>query len=134
MQIVTPLPVSLESLIDSTFADWNTKQELIILAKKEADTQAHSILKTQFQNNLNDVLTAEIQGFLNIEFSQSLTKGIFATFNYLSEKWYIYREFSSEGVYWNLANSSIDLICFPDSFQKQLLIELGKFKASIPTS
>jgi hypothetical protein len=131
MQIVIPVKPNLEALIDSAYSDWKSKHLSVVAARKEADTQAMAILQADFQKSLNEVLELDIQALLNIQFNQTLDKGVFAIFSFLNKQWSIYRFVHDDGIHWNLINDEIDLVCFPDCFQKQLLIELGKIKSCI---
>lgn len=129
MEKIIPAVLNLDKLVDSTFTDWNMKQQLMIMSKTEAETEAFSVLKQQFQNNLNEVLTVDIQQALKVEISDSSVMGIHGTFKYLDMDWNIYRIIQNEAFSWQISNKGITLLCFPDNFQKQLLIELGKAKA-----
>ncbi|AFZ01629.1 hypothetical protein [Calothrix sp. PCC 6303] len=129
MQIVIPAKPNLDVLVDSAYSDWKSKHSSVVAAREEADSQAMAILQADFQKSLNEVLALDIQALLNIQFNQSLNKGVFAIFSFLNKQWSIYRFVHDDGTHWNLINDEIDLVCFPDCFQKQLLIELGKVKA-----
>ncbi|OKH47300.1 hypothetical protein NIES2101_23975 [Calothrix sp. HK-06] len=120
---------NLDETVDTVYRDWQIKQELAFISQSEAEQKATELLINQFKNQLNDVLQSEFQEALNIQVRLlSNTFTVEGVFEYLEKKIVMTRNVLHEGAYWFLSYDNMHLVCFPDSFQKQLIIELGKIK------
>lgn len=126
-----PLSLNLDNLVDSTYASWDAKQKLMSMSRSEAIAASLDILIKQFKSSLQDVLTEEIQQALNLEFREdSYSMNICAFFEFAGMRWSIQPQAQNDEIYWQLNYKENRIICFPDNFQKQLLIEMGRAKAA----
>lgn len=120
---------NLDEVVNSTYSDWQIKQELSSISQMEAEQKATELLINQFKNQLNDVLQPEIQEALSINVRLlSNTFIVEGVFEFLEKKCVITRNSSNGSSYWTFSYDNIFITCFPDSFQKQMIIELGKIK------
>ena len=129
MEIITPKKITIDALVHSAYGDWNSRQELLNMSSQDAEKEALDILKKQFKSALAEVLTEDIQALMGLDIVKSASSfSVYATFDYTGKAWRIHRSSEQPG-YWEYSYDYTSVICFPDSFQKQLLIEMGKVKA-----
>lgn len=131
MEIVLAQTFNLEAAIDTAYGDWNAKQQLLAISQKEAEQRASEILLAQFQSQFNDVITTEIQTALQAKVvinSEAFMLEVYAIFKYCDVTCCIKRHLINNATFWKINHQEQEIICFPDSLQKQLLIELGSIK------
>jgi hypothetical protein len=131
MEIVAPVILDINQVVDTAWTEWSKRQVLLVSSHLQAVSASQKILVDDFRKHLSYVLSDSIQSLLNLEYIEDDSYfGVCAIFIFGNVSWNIHATFKNGDIYWQCGYQNVQIECFPESFQTQLLIELGKFKAA----
>lgn len=130
MEVFLNTELDLDSAINQAWRNLTERNEQIKARQEAALVEAKQVLANQFQQDLNEVLSSELQSALNIGINQSFNLDeISADFEFMEYPFSIFRVWAGDEMSWRIIRSGTEAIeCRSDNLKNQLLTELAKIK------
>ncbi|WP_414587414.1 hypothetical protein [Scytonema sp. PCC 10023] len=136
MEVYLNTELDLDSAINQAWRNSTERNEQIKARQEAALAEALQVLANQFQQDLNEVLSSELQNALNIKINQSFNLDeISADFEFMEYPFSIFRVWTGDEMSWRIIRSGSEVTdCQFDNLKNQLLTELAKIKNASNTN
>ncbi len=130
MEVYLNAELDLDSAINQAWRNSTERNEQSKARQEAAVAEAKQVLANQFQQDLNEVLSSELQSALNVKINQSFNLDeISADFEFMEYPFSIFRVWDGSEMSWRIIRSGSKATdCRFDNLKNQLLTELAKIK------